>query len=34
MAVWREFVETLISELMPMVGARSRPVRDASWWPL
>ena len=34
MTLWREFVETLIAELLPMVGVHSRPVRDASWWPV
>jgi hypothetical protein len=34
MAMWQEFVERLIAELMPAAGLRPRPVRDASWWPL
>jgi hypothetical protein len=34
MEVWREFVETLMAELMPVAGTRPHPIRDASWWPL
>ena len=34
MQVWREFVETLLAELIPGAGTHAHPSRDASWWPL
>jgi len=34
MGLWRKFVDGLMSELMPTLGTRPHPVRDASWWPL